>query len=163
MRHQLPLAVLLTLVSFSASQAQVGTNLVYNGEFDFVGSQGFDTSHDGQSPNLNPNGTSAADGWGIWHNTNGSTATTLLNYDQAGIPSIDPFQDRVTDQLLRVEASDISNGLVQVLSPPNTGPNAAEGSVWLYVTGPGQQVGVGIGNGGGTPILEQTTLTGQWE
>jgi hypothetical protein len=163
MRYQITLAAILTLLAVSNLPAQVGTNLVYNGEFDTPGSNGLDTSHEGQSPNLMPGSASAADGWNIWHNTDGVTATTSLTYDEAGIASIDSSQDRLTDRLLRVEASGIGNGLVQVLSPPGTGPAAAEGSIWLYVTGPGQSVGVGIGDGGSTPILETNMFTGRWE
>ena len=52
MRYQITLAAILTLLAVSNLPAQVGTNLVYNGEFDTPGSNGLDTSHGGQSPNL---------------------------------------------------------------------------------------------------------------
>lgn len=138
-------------------------DLVYNGEFEIPGSTGLDTLHEGQSPNLGGGSIAAADGWFVWHNQNGSTETNSLTYSDALLPTIDSSQDSFTDRVIRVETSHSGNGLVQAFGPLDSGPEFASGSAWIYVTGPGQTVGVGTGNGGFTTLSSQTTTFGQWE
>ena len=108
-------------------------DLLSNGNFETMGPSN-QTFHNGTGAL----GSSAAESWGVFHNTNGSTETNWLTYDEAGLL---PFigQDTATDHVLRAEVSHIGNGLVQVWSPLNTGPPAAIGSVWIH-TNPGQIV-----------------------
>ncbi len=133
-------------------------DLLLNGNFETVGSNGSQTFFDGQGGG----GPSAAADWGIFHFSQGSTETNLLAYDELLLPPIFPGQETETDHVLRVETNGINNGVVQVFGAPNTGPVSAEGSIWIYVNGPGQ-VGVGLGNGGLTQTTSLTTQTNAWE
>lgn len=131
-------------------------DLLTNGDFETVGASN-QTFHNGAGAL----GASAAAGWGVFHNTNGSTETNWLTYDEAGLL---PFlgQDPAVDHVLRAEVSHAGNGLVQTWAPLGAGPIAAEGSVWIH-TNPGQIVGVGVGNGGSTFTQEFTSGAGGWE
>lgn len=131
-------------------------DLLTNGDFETMGTSN-QTIHNGTGAL----GSSAAANWGIFHNTNGSTETNWLTYDQAGLL---PFlgQNTETDHVLRAEVSHAGNGLVQTWAPLGSGPAGAEGSVWIH-TNPGQIVGVGVGNGGGTFTSAFTSGAGGWE
>ncbi len=152
-------AFILAIIPASESSAE----LLTNGNFEFAGPNGLNTLHSGQSPNqVGPSQSGAAE-WHIFHNANGSTETNSLTYDEAGLPTIFPTQDPFTDRLLRVEASDIGNGLVHTWAAPGQGPLQATGSIWIY-TGAGQKAGVGIGNGGNIQLTKETSgIGGQWE
>lgn len=153
-----------TAIAFFYWHPVVKADLLYNGDFEIPGSNGLDTFHSGKSPNEPTDPRSGADGWFVWHNFDGTTETNSRTYSEAGIAPIFGWQDSNTDRLLRVEASNAGNGLVQTWSLPNTGPLAATGSVWVYVPNVGQKVGVGIGNGGSTSITVESSGTGAgWE
>ena len=150
-------------ILLSASNAtRVKADLVLNGDFEIVGTNGPTTTHSGTGGV----GPSAAANWGVFHQITNPSATTETNwktYTELLIPTILGSQDPPSDHVLRVETSHHGNGIVQTFSPFGTGPNDALGSIWIFVNGANQQVGVGIGNGGLTQWSAFTSTTGQWE
>jgi len=158
---------LVPALIFSTVLAQAGPNLVLNPSFENVGPSGADTSlGPAASP---PDAPSGAASWLIWNNA-GLTPTTSTAYCANG--SADPackvgaFQPTAIDgtHTLHVVTDSVSSGVFQQFLPVNTGPMDVVWSIWIYVVI--GQVGVGVGNGGGThPVgaAQETNTTGAWE
>lgn len=128
--------------------ASTSADLLTNGSFEQI-----------RDPNENPThfngiqgGNSAATGWTVWHNTNGSTSTQVMSYFEAGLPDSDASKQG--ENLIHVETSHAGNGLVQAFLLPNTGPNQVVGEAYIWVQS--GIVGVGIGNGGNTQYTDFT-------
>ena len=156
----LPVVVMGAVLCF-CPVARLSADLLTNGDFETVGSNGPNTFHSGTGGV----GLSAAANWGVFHQQTNPDATTETNwrtYAELGIPTIDPLQDDASDHVLRVEASHANNGLVQTWAAPGTGVPAINGGVWVWVNGPGQ-VGVGAGDSGGTMMTKFTTMNNAWE
>lgn len=142
------------LVAGAASFANA--ELVTNGSFEHPGAM---TST--QFMGIGGGGNAAADSWTVFHNTQGSTNTEHMSYLDALLPPIFPDPSIGGDHVLRVEVSHHGNGIVQVFSPPGTGPLTAIGEAWIFVNS--GVVGVGIGNGGATVTTVNSQQTGVWE
>jgi hypothetical protein len=122
-------------------------NLLSNPNFTAVGPNGIATTFTG----ITSAGSSAAADWILYNNSEGIIETELLTGSEpSGALS-----------LIRVSTTGKSNGLVQVFLPFDTGPQATISSAWVYVVR--GQVGIGVGNGGGTGLDALSTSTGRWE
>jgi len=125
-----------------------------NSGFEIVGPLGPITVSSPPAPG--GGGHSAADGWGVFHNTvpaSGATTTTSL------VPTTRPFSNGV--RMIRVDVDQPLNGIVGVKGPFNSGSPQGIGSAWVYVVN--GVVGMGTGNGGNTGFDAMTTTTGAWE
>lgn len=118
-----------------------------NPSFEMQGPNGPSTSHTGVSSL----GWSAAANWSVFHNTQGTTRTRLLNSNAPGGGA----------KMINVHTTGASNGLVNVIGPYNTGTKTAFATAWVYVTQ--GKVCIGTGNGGNTHCDATSTTTGQWE
>jgi hypothetical protein len=158
---------LVPALIFSAAFVQAGQNLVLNPSFELIGPDGADTSlGPAASP---PDAPSGAADWLIWNNA-GLTPTTSTAYCANG--GVDPackasgFQPPAVDgtHILHVVTDSSSSGVFQQFLPVNTGPMDVVWSIWIYVVS--GQVGVGVGNGGGThpaAANQLTSTTGVWQ
>lgn len=115
---------------------------------------GFETpSGTGPSEHTGPGpGSSAADKWTTFNNTNGTTTTDL-------VPSLAPSGNR---NMLHVCTTGDRNGIVQLFGVVGKGPAGVQSSVWVFVLR--GQVGMGTGNGGSTNDTDKVnTKVRQWE
>jgi hypothetical protein len=158
---------LVPALMFSAVLVQAGQNLVLNPSFELIGPDGADTSlGPAASP---PDAPSGAASWLIWNNA-GLTPTTSTAYcvNASADPAckIGAFQPAAVDgtHTLRVVTDSLGSGIYQQFLPLNAGPMDVAWSIWIYVVS--GQVGVGVGNGGGThpaAANQLTSTTGVWE
>jgi hypothetical protein len=123
-----------------------------NPSFEIVGPAGSPTFHSPAAPG--GAGQSAADGWGVFHNS-APGATTLTQIVPTTLPG-------GLFRMIHVDADAPLNGINQVTGPPGTGAPDCIASAWVYaVSG---TVGMGSGNHGLTSALDATTsATGSWE
>lgn len=143
------LALLSGLLFFAPEPAGANPALV-NPSFEIIGPNGSPTVH---SPGVPGGaGVSAADAWGVFHNTVPATTTTAV------LPSTLPGAGA---RMLQVQTDRVLNGINQVTGPPGSGPQKGIASAWVRVNS--GVVGMGSGNHGNTGIDIQTTLTGTWE
>ena len=96
-------------------------------------------------------GPSAAANWFIWSNSDGTTATELVDSD---------FPDG-TEKMIRVVTSGQRSGLVQTFLAHNAGPLRVIAGAWVRVRR--GQVGIGTGNGGHTGVDAVSARTNEWE
>jgi hypothetical protein len=121
-----------------------------NPSFEIVGAGGSPTVHSPPTPG--GAGISAADSWGVFHNTAPATTWTEL------VPTTLPSGGA---RMIHVETDAIGNGLTQVTGPPFSGRLHGIASAWI-LTNSGV-VGMGSGSHANTSIDIQTTATGAWE
>lgn len=121
-----------------------------NPSFEIVGPNGSPTVHSPPVPG--GAGISAADSWGVFHNTAPATTTTEL------VASTLPGGGA---RMIHVETDRVLNGINQVTGGPGSGPAKGIASAWVFVNS--GVVGMGSGNHGNTGIDIQTSVTGLWE
>jgi hypothetical protein len=123
-----------------------------NPSFEVVGPNGPVTVNSTAAPG--GAGLSAAESWGVFHNTAPATTTTEL------VPTTLPLASAGV-RMLHVVADRASNGIVGVTGPFGSGPVSAVASGWVLVNS--GVVGMGSGNGGQTTLDVLSTTTGVWE
>ena len=125
-----------------------------NRSFEIVGPNGSPTVHAPPAPG--GAGPSAAESWGVFHNTAGGPNTTVTEIVTTTLP-LSPGV-----RMIRVETDGANNGLSQTTGGPGTGPPNCIVSGWVFVNS--GVVGMGGGNHGNTqPTSIVTTTTGAWE
>lgn len=129
------------------SIASTGGNQLQNASFEAVGPDGPFTTFTG----ISGGGHAAADGWGVFNNTFGTTITELVPSTLGGAGA----------RMMRVRTDGGANGVGQSFGPFGTGPACVESGIWVYVvTG---RMYIGAGNGGNTGPNVFSTTTGVWE
>jgi len=116
------------------SIAAAGGNQLVNPSFEIAGPQGpvvVSTGYSGV-------GNSAAEGWGVFHNTEGTTLTELV---PSSVPGGGQF-------MLHVVTDGFANGVAQVFAPFNGGYACVDEQVTIHVVS--GTVIIGAGNGGNT-------------
>ncbi len=141
------MTMIATALSLAPLASAGGGNLLQNAGFESVGPLGPVVEVTGYSGL----GWSAAAGWGIFHNTEGTTLTELVPTTLSG----------GGDLMLYVETDGWANGLGQTFIPGGGGPACVEVRAWVYVVS--GQVYIGAGNGGNTGPNVWSQTTGQWE
>ncbi len=129
----------------ASSTAAIGSNLLVNAGFEQVSGGGPVVSLTGYSFV----GESAAKDWYVFHNTRGTTITSLV-----------PSTIAPGGTMLRVQTTGASNGIEQVLGEFNSGPACASEGIWVYVVS--GSIFIGAGNGGQTAADQFLTTTGVW-
>jgi hypothetical protein len=126
-----------------------------NSSFEIIGPNGSPTVHSPPAPG--GAGVSAADSWGVFHNTAGGPNTTVTEI----VPTTLPVAGAGA-RMIHVTTDGALNGITQVTGAPGTGPPSCTVSGWvLALSG---TVGMGGGNHGNTqPTSITTTTTGVWE
>lgn len=117
-----------------AGGASGGSNLLVNPSFEIAGPLGPEVT----SVGFSGVGHSAAQGWGVFHNTEGTTKTKL-------VPSTVPGGG---DFMIHVVTDGFANGLGQVFGPFNGGWACVEEQITVFVVS--GTVIIGAGNGGNT-------------
>ncbi|MBL9121696.1 MAG: hypothetical protein JNL80_17455 [Phycisphaerae bacterium] len=125
--------------------ASASDNLLVNAEFEIPGAFGPIVEHTGYTFL----GESAADEWYVFHNTEGTTVTSL-----------EPSTINPGGMMMRVKTTGTSNGIEQVLGAFDTGPACVKTGVWVYVES--GAILTGAGNGGQTAADTFLTTTGEW-
>jgi hypothetical protein len=142
------LTAILLLLSPSISGANPP---LANTSFEIVGPNGSPTATGPLV--LGAAGFSAALRWSVFHNTAGSTTTSIVSTTLGGSPGI---------RAMTVETDGDHNGIVQTTGGPNTGPVRCIAYGWVLVDV--GVVGMGAGNGGSTQATSVvSTTTGAWE
>jgi hypothetical protein len=140
------IAAAATVAALAAGTARAA-NLLSNASFETVGPAGASTSFTGYAGG----GHSAAAGWGVFNNTEGTTSTELV---ASAVPGGNQL-------MLHVTTDGGANGVSQVFLPIGTGPACVHSGVWVYVVS--GQIYIGAGNGGNTGPNAYSTTTGAWE
>lgn len=126
--------LLSLIVALLATETHGGGNVLINPSFEVAGPLGpvvVSTGYRGV-------GHSAAQGWGVFHNTEGTTLTEL-------VPSTVPGGGQF---MLHVVTDGGANGISQVFAPFNGGWACVDEQVTIYVVS--GTVIIGAGNGGNT-------------
>lgn len=139
------LVLALCLVLSVSENADANPPLA-NPSFEIIGPAGSPTLH---APT---GGQSAAESWGVFHNTVPSTTTTEVS------PSTLPGAGF---RMICVETDGVSNGLNQVTGGVGSGAAHGIGSGWVWIRS--GTVGMGTGNHGNTGIDVQTSVVGAWQ
>ncbi len=133
-----------------AGASPCAANLLSNPSFDAVGPAGSPTTNPTAAPG--GAGLSAADAWGLFHNSAPATTyTELMPTTLPGTPG----------RMIYVETDRDRNGLVNVFDSFNAGPASAY--AWVWVLPRSGTASMGTGNGGNTGFNASTVGTGQWE
>jgi hypothetical protein len=126
-----------------------------NPSFEILGPNGSPTVHSPPVPG--GAGPSAAESWGVFHNTAGGPNTSVTELVATTLPL-----PGVGTRMIHVETDGVFNGIVQTTGPTGSGPPSCTASAWLFVNS--GVVGMGAGNGGATQATSiLTTTTGAWE
>lgn len=141
---------LMTAVCLLAPTAVLAQNLLQNGDFSQVNSQGPYSTHTASSSEAS-GGQSGAAYWTTWAPAGGTVSTYQ-------VPSSFPGDG---GKMLAVEGSG-GSGIVQAYTFPDEGPDQATACVWIFLEY-GSGVCVGVGNGGDTHCSMTLTETGKWE
>lgn len=140
------LAVLAGTVLATTTGAHA-VNQLTNASFEVVGPNGGFTEFTGYGGG----GNAAAEHWGVFNNTEGTTRTQLVTSTLGG----------GGNRMLYVWTDGGANGVGQVFGAYDTGPACVESGVWVYVVS--GRVYIGAGNGGNTGPNVYSTTVGAWE
>ncbi len=131
------------------ARSVTGPNLLFNANFETIGPAGA-TTRLADVVGENSPGQSGADRWTLYANSLATMTTEHLSLGAHGASSA----------VLHVDVTAAHTGLVQVFLAQHTGPACAVGRARVYVLH--GSVALGLGDGGNSSLLSETSATGRW-